>query len=149
MPFDVRAGDVALAVRDQFPAGVDRVIELSGAYPALQQAIRISGRGGTVVAAGFYQGGAGSLFLGEEFHLNQVTLRSSQIGALPAHLQARWSRKRLHETVMDLCAQGRLDPLPLVTHVIDAHEAPSAYELLDSPPPELMQVVLDFRGGAR
>jgi 2-desacetyl-2-hydroxyethyl bacteriochlorophyllide A dehydrogenase len=143
-PFDPRAGDLALGIRDQVPAGVDRVIELSGAYPALHSAIRIAGPGGTVVAAGLYQGPASALFLGQEFHHNRVTIIGSQIGALPPHLQSRWTRERLHETVMDLCADGRLDPLPLVTHVLDAHEAAKAYELLDSPPPDLVQVILDF-----
>jgi threonine dehydrogenase-like Zn-dependent dehydrogenase len=147
--FDPLAGDLALAVREHVPAGVDRVIELSGAYPALQQAIRLAGPGGTVVAAGFYQGPASALILGEEFHHNRVTLQCSQIGAVPPHLQGRWSRERLHETVMTLCAQGRMDPLPLVTHVIDAREAASAYELLDHPPADLLQVILDFGGEDR
>ena len=52
------------------------MIELTGAYPALHQAIRVAGVGGTVIAAGFYQGPATALALGEEFHHNQVTLVS-------------------------------------------------------------------------
>jgi threonine dehydrogenase-like Zn-dependent dehydrogenase len=44
------------------------VIELTGAYPALHQAIRLAGVGGTVIAAGFYQRPAAALALGEEFH---------------------------------------------------------------------------------
>jgi threonine dehydrogenase-like Zn-dependent dehydrogenase len=87
------------------------------------------------------------LALGEEFHRNRVTLISCQIGGLPSHLQGRWTRERLHQTVMKLCAQGRLDPLPLVSHVIDAHDAASAYALLDAPPDDLLQVILDFRRG--
>ena len=54
--------------------GVDRVIELTGAYPALHQAIRVAGAEGTVIAAGFYQGPATALALGEEFHHNRVNL---------------------------------------------------------------------------
>ena len=77
-------GDLALAVREHTKGrGADRVIELTGAYPALHQAIRVAGAGGTVIAAGFYQGPATALALGEEFHHNQVTLVSSQIGSLP------------------------------------------------------------------
>ena len=57
--------------------GADRVIELTGAYPALHQAIRVAGVGGTVIAAGFYQGPATALALGEEFHHNQ-----SDVGVL-------------------------------------------------------------------
>jgi 2-desacetyl-2-hydroxyethyl bacteriochlorophyllide A dehydrogenase len=147
MPFDASKGDLAVDVSERVPEGVERVIELSGSYAALHQAIRIAGPGGTVVAAGLYNGPVGALALGEEFHHNRVTLISCQIGGVPAHLQGRWTRERLHQTVMKLCAQARLDPLPLVSHVIDAHDAASAYALLDSPPDDLLQVILDFRGG--
>ena len=72
-PFEAGADDLALAIRAHTGgAGPDRVIELTGAYPALHQAIRVAGVGGTVVAAGFYQGPATALVLGEEFHHNRV-----------------------------------------------------------------------------
>jgi 2-desacetyl-2-hydroxyethyl bacteriochlorophyllide A dehydrogenase len=139
-------GDVALTVWQQTDGrGADRVIELTGAYPALHEAIRCAGVDGTVVAAGFYQGPATALRLGEEFHHNRVRLVPSQIGAVPTVLRRRWSRQRLDSVVMQLCARGRLDPLPLVTHVLPAERAAEAYELLDSPPADLLQVILDFR----
>ena len=140
-------GDLALAVRDHTRGrGADRVIELTGAYPALHQAIRVAGAGGMVIAAGFYQGAATALALGEEFHHNRVTLVSSQIGSVPPSLRDRWTRERLHETVIQLCAAGRLDPLPLVSHVIPARLAADAYRLVDSPPLDLVQVILSFAG---
>ena len=75
-------GDVALTVWEQTDGrGADRVIELTGAYPALHEAIRCAGVDGTVVAGGFYQGPAAALRLGEEFHHNRVRLVPSQIGA--------------------------------------------------------------------
>jgi threonine dehydrogenase-like Zn-dependent dehydrogenase len=46
---------------------------------------------------------------------------------------------------MELCAAGRIDPLPLVSHVIPAQDAAEAYRLIDQPPEGLLQVVLDFR----
>ncbi len=145
IPFSTGDRDLALAIRDYTGGrGADRVIELSGAYPALHQAIRLAGVGGTVIAAGFYQGPATALALGEEFHHNQVTLVSSQIGSVPLALRDRWSRERLHTTVMRLCVGGRLDPMPLVSHVIPATQAAEAYRLLDSPPSEFMQVILRF-----
>jgi 2-desacetyl-2-hydroxyethyl bacteriochlorophyllide A dehydrogenase len=141
---DPRDGDLALAVAQRFPSGVDRVIELSGSYAALHQATRLAGPGGTVIAAGFYQGPATALVLGEEFHHNWVTIRCSQIGDVPPELKGRWTRQRLHETVMQLCAERRLDPAPLVTHVIPAREAARAYQLLEAPPADLLQVILNF-----
>lgn len=137
--------DLAIRMRDHTGGrGPDRVIELTGAYPALHQAIRVAGVGGTVVAAGFYQGPATALALGEEFHHNRVTIVASQIAAVPPALSNRWTRERLHETVMQLCASGRIDPRPLVSHVIPARDAALAYQLVDSPPPDLLQVVLSF-----
>jgi threonine dehydrogenase-like Zn-dependent dehydrogenase len=49
---------------------------------------------------------------------------------------------------MSLCAAGRVDPLPLVSHVIPARDAAEAYRLIDKPPEDLLQVVLDFAGEA-
>jgi 2-desacetyl-2-hydroxyethyl bacteriochlorophyllide A dehydrogenase len=142
--------DLALAVREHTKGrGADRVIELTGAYPALHQAIRVAGAGGTVIAAGFYQGPATALALGEEFHHNQVTLVSSQIGSLPLSLRNRWTPQRLHDTVIRLYATGRLDPMPLVSHVIPARSAAEAYRLVDSPPADLVQVILSFAGSQR
>ena len=142
-------GDVALTVWQRTDGrGADRVIELTGSYPALHEAIRCAGVDGTVVAGGFYQGPATALRLGEEFHHNRVRLVPSQIGAVPTVLRRRWTRQRLDLTVMQLCARGRLDPMPLVTHVIPADRAAEAYALLDSPPPDLLQVLLDFRSDA-
>ena len=144
--FPAQQGDLALLMRERCAGHApDRVIELTGAYPALHQAIRVAGVGGTVVAAGFYQGPATALDLGEEFHNNRVTVVSSQISAIPPALSSRWTRERLHETVIKLCAAGRIDPLPLVSHVMSARDAAEAYRLIDDPPADLLQVVLDFR----
>ena len=146
-PFSAAEGDLALAVREHTNGrGADRVIELTGAYPALHQAIRLAGVGGTVIAASFYQGPATDLALGEEFHHNRVTLVASQIGGVPVRLRDRWSHERLHQTFIQLCAAGRVDPLPLISHVMPATEAAEAYRLIDSPPPDLLQVILSFAG---
>jgi 2-desacetyl-2-hydroxyethyl bacteriochlorophyllide A dehydrogenase len=148
-PFTAGPEDLALTLREHTgDRGPDRVIELTGAYPALHEAIRSAGVGGTVVAAGFYQGPATALDLGEEFHHNRVTLTCSQIGSVPASLRERWTRERLHETVARLCAAGRIDPMPLVSHVLPATDAAAAYALLDQPPGDLLQVVLDFKEDA-
>ncbi|MFX4272381.1 zinc-binding dehydrogenase [Propionibacteriaceae bacterium Y1685] len=145
IPVDPSVADTAEQLRTATSGrGVDRVIDLTGSYEALNNAIRAAGRGGTVIAAGFHQGAATALALGEEFHHNQVTLRSSQIGAVPAHLAHRWDRPRLHTAVMELMADRRIDPEPLISHVIPATEAADAFALLDKGSPDVLQVVLDF-----
>jgi threonine dehydrogenase-like Zn-dependent dehydrogenase len=44
------------------------------------------------------------------------------------------------ERAMHLCATRRLDPLPLISHVLPA----AAYALIDRPPADPLQVILDF-----
>jgi threonine dehydrogenase-like Zn-dependent dehydrogenase len=45
---------------------------------------------------------------------------------------------------VDLCARGRLELEPLVSHLVQADRAADAFRLLDEHPEEAVQVVLDF-----
>jgi 2-desacetyl-2-hydroxyethyl bacteriochlorophyllide A dehydrogenase len=138
----------AEAVRDLTGGrGADVCVELSGAYGALHEAVRTVGYNGRVVAAGFYQGEATALRLGEEFHHNRVQIIASQISGVAAAHSSRWDRDRLHRGFMDLVVQGRVDPLPLVTHVLPVEEVARAFELVAERPAGLLQAVLDFRAG--
>jgi len=137
--------DVAARVRELTGAGADVAIEFSGAYAALHEAIRAVRPGGRVVAAGFYQGPATGLDLGEEFHHNRVQVVASQIGGTPTAMSERWDRARLHRAVLGLVVGGSLDVVSLVTHLVPAEEADTAYRLLDEDPAAALQVVLDFR----
>lgn len=124
--------------------GADVSIELSGSYSALREAIRAVGPDSTVVAAGFYQGPATALVLGEEFHHNRVRIVASQIGAVPPHLYPRWDRERLQHTVVDALARRAPDVLGLITHRFDIQNAALAYQLIDQHPEQAMQVILEF-----
>ena len=136
----------ALDIREaaDMPGGVDCAIELSGTYAGLQTALAAVGQDAIVSAAGFYQG-AGELILGTEFHHNRVDLRCSQIGAAPRHLQARWSRPRLHETAAQLLEDNAPFVESLVSHRFRFAEAGTAYELIDTNPADVLQVVLEMK----
>jgi 2-desacetyl-2-hydroxyethyl bacteriochlorophyllide A dehydrogenase len=142
-PSDYGRDGPASTLRRQDGRGVDVAIELSGTYRALHEAIRSVGPGGTVVAAGFYQGGGDGLRLGEEFHHNSVRLIASQIGAVPSGLAPRWDVERLHLAFMGQVVKAALDPLPLITHRFGVRDVRAAFELLDRST-EPLQVVLDF-----
>ncbi|MFI6507849.1 zinc-binding alcohol dehydrogenase [Streptosporangium sp. NPDC050855] len=140
-----RADAVAERIREATGGrGADVAIEISGAYPALHEAVRSVTVGGRVVASGFYQGDGAGLRLGEEFHHNRVQLVSSQIGGVPPQLAGRWTVDRLQQTFLRLVADGLVDVKSLVSHVIPAADAAEAYVLLDERPADALQVVLEF-----
>ena len=49
--------------------------------------------------------------LGGEFHSRRLTLRASQVGALPAEQLGRWTTKRRMGIVMSLLEEPELDAL--------------------------------------
>jgi 2-desacetyl-2-hydroxyethyl bacteriochlorophyllide A dehydrogenase len=124
--------------------GADVVIELTGSAAVLHEAIRAAVYAGRVVSAGFEQGDAAGLRLGEEFHHNRIELVSSQISNVAPRLSQRWSVARLERTVVDLRLEGRLELEPLISHVVPAAQVADAFRLLDERPHEAVQVVLDF-----
>jgi threonine dehydrogenase-like Zn-dependent dehydrogenase len=125
--------------------GPDAAIEFSGRYAALQEAMRCVALAGTVVAAGFYVGAAGSdLRLGEEFHHNRLTLVGSMSGWGAPHREPGWDRPRLRATALDLLATGRLDVKGFITHRVPFRRAAEAYELIDRRPEETLRVVLTY-----
>ena len=126
--------------------GADVAIDISGAYPALHEAIRAVAVGGRVVAAGFYQGDGIGLRLGEEFHHNRVQLVCSQIGGVPPQLATRWSQDRLQRVFLAQLAAKTVDVSALVSHVVPVERAAEAYELLDQRPSDALQVILEFPG---
>ena len=144
---DFKAKSPAEEIKDLTQGrGADVCIEISGSYPALQEAIRSTAYNSKVVSAGFFQGEGAGLYLGEEFHHNRIRVVCSQISGLSPTLDHRWSVERLEKTVMALAAEGRISLEPLVTHVFEADEAEEAFELLDQRPApgDVVQAVLKF-----
>ncbi|RAP73653.1 zinc-dependent alcohol dehydrogenase [Paenibacillus montanisoli] len=124
--------------------GADIAIEISGASGALHEAIRSVAYNGRVVTAGFYQGGAKDLFLGEEFHHNRIQLIGSQISGINLQLTNRWDRLRMERTVMELALSGKLKLTELVTHRVPFEQAAEAYRMLDANAEPSLQVALQF-----
>lgn len=140
------SANLAREVRDLTSAksGLDAAIELSGTYPGLQSSLALVGTEGIVAAAGFYQG-QGAVTLGTEFHHNRVDLRSSQIGAVARNKALRWTRERLHTTAGELLAKSADLVAGLVTHRFAFADAAEAYELVDTQPGQILQVVLEMK----
>jgi 2-desacetyl-2-hydroxyethyl bacteriochlorophyllide A dehydrogenase len=125
--------------------GADVAIETSGTYPGLHGAIASVGVGGTVVSAGYYQGGAADLRLGEEWHHNRPTLVSSMgVWGCPHRDHPLWDRVRIAHTVVDLICSERLVVEPLLTDRVPFRQAPKAYERLDNDPSSALKIALTY-----
>lgn len=124
--------------------GADSCIEVSGAPPALAEAIRAVAYSARVVAMGFFQGEIAGLRLGEEFHHNRVQLICSQISGVAPESSYRWSKPRLWRTAIELQHEGVLDLTSLITHIAPFDEAPALFERLDRGLPDVLQAVLEF-----
>ena len=108
--------------------GADVVIEASGAYAALQEAIRTAAPNTTVVALSWYGGTGGALALSDEFHHNRITIRSSQVGGIAPELSATHSLSRRAEQILDWFGELQLDPL---LTIVPFDDAAAAYQLID------------------
>ncbi|HWJ74878.1 MAG TPA: zinc-binding alcohol dehydrogenase [Kaistia sp.] len=125
--------------------GADVVIEVSGAAPALNEAIRTAGYNGTVVAMSWYGGTFESLSLSGEFHHNRPRIISSQVGNVNPFLGPLWSTSRRGAIAREFMDAYSADLKGFVTHRVPLDEAARGYRLLDQGSPEVMQVLIDYR----
>jgi threonine dehydrogenase-like Zn-dependent dehydrogenase len=107
-------------------AGADVVLQCRGTDTALATALKSLRPQGTVVDLAFYQGGAGAVRLGEEFHHNGLAVVCAQIGRVPRGMAGAWPRPALAEVTLDLLrARGDDVRAHLVTDVVPFEEGPA------------------------
>jgi NADPH:quinone reductase-like Zn-dependent oxidoreductase len=95
----------------------DLVVHASGRPEGLATALATAGFEATVLEMSWYGTRVVALALGAAFHSRRLTLRSSQIGAIPGSRRARWSHSRrlalalalLRDPVFDLLLSGESD----------------------------------------
>ena len=138
--------DAALAIKDATGgAGVDVAVEISGAYAALQQAIRCVHKEGLVVAASFYGDQKGRLDLSREWHHNRVTLRSSMpVWDCSHRCQPMWDLARLERTAIRLLEEQKIKVKPLIGARIPFEQAAEAYAMIDQSPGGTVKVLLTY-----
>ena len=107
--------------------GVDLAVDAVGHPDALELAIRLARKAGTVVALGVYAERA-------EVHMGLVWIKGLTLKAGPANVIGHVDR------VLAMLAGGSLDPSPLVTHHMALDEAADAYRLYDRR--EALKIVL-------
>jgi threonine dehydrogenase-like Zn-dependent dehydrogenase len=92
-------------------AEADLVIHASGHPEGLRTALAVAGIESTIVEASWYGSHDVCLPLGEAFHSRRLTLRSSQVGRIPAERAPRWDRARRMRLALELLRAPELDAL--------------------------------------
>ncbi|MGY1650673.1 zinc-dependent alcohol dehydrogenase [Geodermatophilus sp. SYSU D01119] len=128
-------------------AGADLVLQCRGHDTALATGLKALRPQGVVVDLGFYQGGAGAVRLGEEFHHDGLSVVCAQISRVPRGMGPAWPRAALAAVTLDLLRERGDDVRRhLVTDVVPFAEGPAlladlAGRRLAAPP---LQAVLRF-----
>jgi threonine dehydrogenase-like Zn-dependent dehydrogenase len=124
--------------------GVDVAVETSGSIPALQQAIRATAFGGKVCVVSFYGREASGLLLGEEFHINRLSLVSVRSQTLPMREAPRWTLKRMVELSLEWMISGRIRTEGILTPIVPFEESAEAYRAIDERPAESIKLGIRF-----
>jgi 2-desacetyl-2-hydroxyethyl bacteriochlorophyllide A dehydrogenase len=107
--------------------GVDAAVDAVGHPDALDSAIRLARKAGTVVAIGVYAEPC-------QVHMGLVWIKALTLKSGHANVIGHVDR------VLGMLASGSLDPTPLVTHHMPLDDAPEAYGVYDRR--EALKIVL-------
>jgi 2-desacetyl-2-hydroxyethyl bacteriochlorophyllide A dehydrogenase len=107
--------------------GVDLAVDAVGHPDALDLALRLARKAGTVSATGVYAERV-------EVHMGVVWIKAITLTSGHANVIKHLDR------VLELLSSGELDPSPLVTHHMKLDEAPDAYRVYDNR--EALKIVL-------
>jgi threonine dehydrogenase-like Zn-dependent dehydrogenase len=124
--------------------GVDVAIETSGSVAALHQAIRATLFGGTICMISFYGRDATGLYLGDEFHVNQLQLISARSESQPLRDAPGWTLDRMVKLGLDWLACGRLRVDGIVTPIVSFDDSPEAYRAIDEHPEQSIKLGITF-----
>lgn len=125
-----RALGAGFAVPDSARADADLVVHTSGQGAGLATALRLAAFEATVLELSWYGTRAISVPLGEAFHSQRLTLKSSQVGHVATPQRGRWSHRRRLELALSLLTDPALDRL--ITHNAPFDELPKVLERLSS-----------------
>jgi threonine dehydrogenase-like Zn-dependent dehydrogenase len=124
--------------------GVDVAIEASGSIAALHQAIRATRFGGTVCVISFYGRDATGLLLGEEFHINRLTLVSARAESLPMRDAPGWTLARMVRLGLDWLVEGRIRTDGILSPIVPFAESAGAYREIDEHPERSIKLGIRF-----
>ena len=82
----------------------DVIIHASGSPDGLRSALSLAATEGRIIEMSWFGTQEVSLPLGEAFHSRRLTIRSSQVGAIPPAMRPAWTHRRRVEMVLELLA---------------------------------------------
>ncbi len=113
------ASAAALVAEFTDGVGADVVIEAAGAPQALDSALQLARGRGTVSVVGAH--------FERDYPLDNLTMFEKELT-----MRFSWGDPTsLHGRLLDLVAEGRLDPTPVITHTLPLEEAVEGYRLFD------------------
>ena len=120
--------------------GVDVSLETSGSYAALNDGLRATGYGGTIVSSAYYAGDARALSLEGEWHRNRLTLVSIRDQSAPMRDHPLWDPLRVAIEAHTLMVEGRLEVDGLVHPIVPFEECAEAYRRIGESPAESIKL---------
>lgn len=102
------------ALPEQTEPGADAVIHTSGNPAGLRTALSLAATEAVITELSWFGDREAALPLGAAFHSQRLTIRSSQVGTIPATHQARWTYRRRLALALSLLTDPTLDTL--ITH---------------------------------
>ena len=120
----------------------DLVVHTSGQGAGLATALRLAAFEATVLELSWYGSRAVSVPLGEAFHSQRLTLKSSQVGHVATPQRGRWNHRRRLELALSLLTDPVLDRL--ITHSAPFHELPNVLERLSTGAPDTLCHRIDY-----
>ncbi|MGH9135016.1 MAG: zinc-dependent alcohol dehydrogenase [Ilumatobacteraceae bacterium] len=121
---------------------VPLVVEASGNPEALRTTFGLLSHEGTVLVASWYGNKEVCLPLGHDFHRRRLSIRSTQVSTIPAHLGNRWNRESRCRAVVDLLGELPLDRF--ATHTFPFESAGDAYAAIDAGTEGLIHAALGY-----
>jgi NADPH:quinone reductase-like Zn-dependent oxidoreductase len=102
---------VSFAPPESAQGDADVVVHASGTAAGLQTAIALAGFEATVLEMSWYGDRHVPVALGESFHAQRLTIKSSQVGHVAASQRARWTTQRRMQLALSLLSEPALDTL--------------------------------------
>jgi 2-desacetyl-2-hydroxyethyl bacteriochlorophyllide A dehydrogenase len=102
---------VAFTAPQSAVTDIDVVLHASGSSDGLALALDRAGFEATVTELSWFGDRMATLPLGRAFHVNRLTIQSSQVGTIPSAQRARWTHGRRMQLALRLLADPALDAL--------------------------------------